>query len=95
MSLFYSELNVEKWHARTISKIHIVPMGIILNTLKVSTAQSFKKSVNILLTDFLLTSTKTRQNPPKYRTKTDSPNNEINEAIEINKPKKFGYDIII
>lgn len=78
-----------------ISKIHKVPLGLITKSLKDSIVKAFEKSANILLTDFRLKRAKTRQNPPKYRTKTDSPNNEINEASEIKKPKKFGYDVII
>lgn len=78
-----------------ISKIHKVPLGLITKSLKDSISKVFEKSANILLTDFRLTLSKTRQNPPKYRTKTDSPNNEINVTIEIKKPKKFGYDVII
>lgn len=95
MSLFYSVENVEKRTFQGISKSLVVLMGLHNKALKHSVVKAFKKLTNILLTDFIHLSTKTRQNTPKYRTKTDSPNNEINEAIEIKKPKKFGYDVII
>ena len=95
MSLFYSVENVEKRTLQGIEKRLVVLMRLHNKALKHSVVKAFEKSVNILLTNFIHLSTKTRQNPPKYRTKTDSPNNEINEAIEINKPKEFGYDVLI
>lgn len=78
-----------------ISKIHKVPLGLITKSLKDSIVKAFEKLANILLTDFRLTLSKTRQNTPRKRTKTDSPNNEINVTIEIKKPKKFGFDVLI
>ena len=72
MSLFYSVENVEIITFQGISKTHKVPLGLITKSLKDSISKVFEKSANILLTDFRLTLSKTRQNPPKYRTKTDN-----------------------
>ena len=95
MSLFYSVENIEKRTFQGMKKSLVVLVGLHNKALKHSTVKAFEKLANILLTDFIHLRAKTRQNPPKYRTKTDSPNNEINVTIEIKKPKKFGHDVII
>lgn len=95
MSLLIGGKNGKMNPTQGIKKAEQVPLGLITKSLKDSISKVFEKSVNILLTDFRLTLSKTRQNPPRKRTKTDSPNNEINVTIEIKKPKKFGYDVII